>query len=168
MEAFDEINNELKDIAPLLSSLPRQNAFIVEDSYFDKLPTMVMNRIHTHKKKSWIDISWIFQPRWAMATALMAICIVAGSFLLMRYNNRLDKPLPVAQVQKSLVEPITTDNVLDDVDADVMADMIADLGATQKKDIRPKKANNTKATDKKAVEDYILDNVDDNSIIDAL
>jgi hypothetical protein len=162
MEAFDEINKELKDIAPFLSSLPRQNAFRVEESYFDALPTRVMERVHARKKRYFINISWIFEPRWAMATAVFAVLLIAGSFLLNRYNNRLDKPMPVAQVQKLLVEPVTNDNVLDDVDVDVMTDVIADISKT------PKKEKTTRKEDKKALEEYILDNVDDNSIIDEL
>ena len=164
MENQNDINKELESIAPFLSRLPRQEAFKVEDSYFETLPTLVMDRVHASKKKKAIDLSWLLQPRWAVTMAVCFMAVVAGSFFILKQHNT-DKPMPLAKVQQLLVEPLTAENVIDDVDADVLVEAIVaeKKSVPQNDEMKLKKQLN-----KKAIEEYILDNVDASSIIDQL
>jgi hypothetical protein len=162
MEEFDEIKKELDAIAPKLGALPKVNAFKVDDAYFDRLPMVVMDRIHARKPRRGIDLSWLFQPKWTVTMAICFIAVVFGSYLLVK-NINTDKAMPVAEVQKLLVEPITNDNVIDNVDAD---DLVDALARTEKEQIKTKDLK--KSANKKAIEEYILDNVDESAIIDAL
>lgn len=162
MEDFDEIRRELESISPILSGLPRTNAFKVEDDYFDKLPMVVMDHIHARKAKSRLDLSWLLQPKWAVTMAVCMIAVIFGSFLLVR-NINMDKSMPVAEVQRLLDEPVTNENVIDNVDADDMVEVLASNEAEQNNN-----QNLKKSADKKAMEDYILDNIDESAIIDAL
>ena len=45
MDSENEINKELQDIAPHLAKVQRQNSFIVPESYFDQLPSLIENKI---------------------------------------------------------------------------------------------------------------------------
>ena len=162
MEDINEINKELESISPLLSKMPKVNPFKVDEVYFDRLPMEVMDRIHASKPRKIFDLSWLLQPRWAAAMAACMIAIVFGSFLLFK-NINADKPMPVAQVQQLLNQPVDKESVLDNVDTDDMIDAIAnnEKAKTERKQLQ-------KSVDKKAMEEYILDNVDESSITDQL
>jgi hypothetical protein len=163
MEEHDEINKELKEIAPVLSRLPRSVSFSVDEGYFDALPTAVMNRIHSRKKKTGFNLAWLLQPRWAAATAMVLIALVAGSYFLLRQNSIVDQHMSTAQVQKLLVEPLTTENIIDELETDDMTDAIADV-----KQAPAPKIHVIKHDNKKELEELILDNLEDNSTFDEL
>jgi hypothetical protein len=166
MEEFDDIQKELEGIAPMLSKLPRANAFRVDEAYFDTLPTIVMERVHATKKRKWFNLSWLLQPRWAATMAVCIIAVIFGSFLLF-HNINTDKAMPVAEVQKLLIEPVNKENILDNVDADDLEDALAS-NETPHGSYGKKERNLKKPEDKKALENYILDNVDESALIDAL
>jgi len=161
MEEFDEFRNELEGISPVLSRLPRVNSFKVEDNYFEELPMVVMDRIHARKQRRGIDWSWLLQPKWSVAMAVCMIAVIFGSFLLVR-NINTDKPMPVAQVQQLLAEPLSDESVIENVSTDDLVEALANAEST------PTDAQKKKAADKKELENYIIDNVDESSIIDAL
>jgi hypothetical protein len=167
MEEFDDIQKELEGIAPMLSKLPRTNAFRVDEAYFDTLPTIVMERVHATKKRNWFNLSWLLQPRWAATMAVCIIAVIFGSFLLF-HNINTDKAMPVAEVQKLLIEPVNKESILDNVDADALEDALASndlpkVTPTHKKELKLKNA-----ADKKVLENYILDNVDESALIEDL
>jgi len=166
MENNDEIKKELESIAPFLSRLPKQEAFKVEDNYFETLPMFVMDRILDKKKKKVIDLTWLLQPHWAVTMAVCFLAVVAGSFFLLR-QSAVDKPMAAVTVQHLLKEKITTETVIDDVDADILVEAVVSERksepASQKNEMKTKKQVN-----KKALEEYILNNVDASSIIDQL
>lgn len=158
--------NELEQIAPELSKLFKVNILKVDDQYFDILPAIVMNRIHEKKsRKLIIDLSWLLQPRWAAMVAVCFFAIIGGGFLIMKQINA-DKPMPLAEVQRLLDEPVSKEAVIDNVEEDVMIDAIVTAPKPMNKD--NKKLNTKKSADKKALEQYILDNVDESSLTDEL
>ena len=166
MEDNNLEKNELEQIAPELSKLLKVNIFKVEDQYFDTLPTIVMNRIHEKKsRKLIIDLSWLLQPRWAVTVAVCFLVVIGGSFLVLKQIN-VDRPMPLAEVQRLLEEPVSKEAVIDNVEEDVMIDAIVTAPKPVNKE--NKKANTKKSADKKALEQYILDNVDESSITDEL
>jgi hypothetical protein len=66
---------ELKNIAPHLSKLPKKDAYTTPDGYFDDLPSMVQDRIVAESNT---NKSRILFPRWTLATMGIAtmVCIV--------------------------------------------------------------------------------------------
>jgi len=166
MEDINFDRNELEQIAPELNKLQKMNVFKVEDQYFEKLPTMVMDRILEKKsRKLIIDLSWLLQPRWAVTVAVCFLAVIGGSFMILREINA-DKPMPLAEVQQLLNEPISREAVMDNVDEDVMIEAIASAPKPESKE--NKNLNTKKSADKKALEQYILDNVDESSLTDEL
>ena len=116
MEDINFDRNELGQIAPELSKLQKMNVFKVEDQYFEKLPTMVMDRIFEKKsRKLIIDLSWLLQPRWAVTMAVCFLAVIGGSFMILKEINA-DKPMPLAEIQQLLNEPISREAVMDNVD----------------------------------------------------
>jgi hypothetical protein len=165
MEDKNINNNELEQIAPKLSKLLKVNVFKVEDQYFDKLPTMVMDKIHEKKsRKLIIDLSWLLQPKWAVTVAVCFLAVIGGSFLIINEINA-NKPMPLAEVQQLLNEPVSKDAIIDNVDEDVIIDAVV---TSPKPAGKVKKLNTKKSVDKKALEQYILDNVDESSLTDEL
>ncbi len=165
MKDEDEFLKELEQIAPELSKLQKVNAFKVEEQYFDSFPMAIMNKIQEKKSKRFvIDLSWLLQPRWAIAASFCFIALIAGSFIFF-HRITADKPMPIAEVQKLLNEPVTREAVLDNVDADIMIETIT---AKAKSTNTKVKVNSKKSADKKALEEYIIDNADDSSITDDL
>ena len=166
MEDINFDRNELGQIAPELSKLQKMNVFKVEDQYFEKLPTMVMDRIFEKKsRKLIIDLSWLLQPRWAVTMAVCFLAVIGGSFMILKEINA-DKPMPLAEIQQLLNEPISREAVMDNVDEDVMIEAIASAPKSESKE--NKNLNTKKSADKKALEQYILDNVDESSLTDEL
>ena len=163
MEDINKEKNELEQIAPELSKLLKMNVFKVDDQYFETLPTMVMNKVHEKKSgKLIIDLSWLLQPKWAVTVAVCFIFVIGGSILLLKQVSA-DKPMSLAEVQQLLNEPVSREAVIDNIDEDVLIDAVA---ATPKP--VNKKLNTKKSLDKKALEQYILDNVDESSLTDEL
>jgi|GEM_PF-5068215 len=163
MSGIDEIKNELEQVAPELGRLHKVNIFKVDDQYFETLPTAIMNKVHEKKsRKLMIDLSWLLQPKWAVTAAVCFIFVIGGSILLLRQVNT-EKPMPVAEVQQLLNEPVSRETVIDNMDEDVLIDAVA----AAPKPIN-KKLNTKKSSDKKALEQYILDNIDESSLTDEL
>ena len=163
MKDEDEYINELEQIAPELSKLQKMNILRVDDQYFDAFPTLMMHKINNKPARRFvIDLSWLLQPRWAVMVSICFMAIIWGGIFI--YNHAVaDKPMPIAEVQKLLNEPVTKEAVLDNVDADIMIETIA-----AKAKSAPHKTDSKKSADKKALQEYIIDNADDTSINDDL
>ena len=65
---------ELKNIAPHLSKLPKKDAYTTPDGYFDELPSLVQERIFAQTNRK----SRGFSCRWTIATIGIAslVCIL--------------------------------------------------------------------------------------------
>lgn len=68
---------ELKNIAPNLHKLPKQDAFVAPDNYFDELPGVIQDRILSQKKHS------VFQ--WTLPTLKFAIPVAGVIVVAMMY-----------------------------------------------------------------------------------
>jgi hypothetical protein len=65
---------ELKNIAPHLSKLPKKDGYTTPDGYFDELPSLVQERIFAQTNRK----SRGFSSRWTIATIGIAslVCIL--------------------------------------------------------------------------------------------
>ncbi len=104
MKSKKEIREELEELSPFLSKLKEEgDGFKVPNNYFKTLPDEVLKKAGIQSVKevipqtpqiTWIDefiisIQSLFQPRYAMAFASVAILIVAGLLLLNDKNTDL-------------------------------------------------------------------------------
>lgn len=65
---------ELKNIAPHLSQLPKKDAFTAPEGYFDDLPSMIQDRVIAQSKTK----SRVLSPKWAFGSFGLAavLCLV--------------------------------------------------------------------------------------------
>lgn len=99
---------ELKDTAPILSSIPKYNPFEVPAGYFDELPTLIQERCNATKQQS-NPLEWLFvflRPRFAVP----ALSVLLIAFLAIRYYG--DNQLPADQ----LAEEISFEEQLQTID----------------------------------------------------
>jgi len=93
MKNNNELNKELEHLSPLLSKQKgKPEGYGVPKDYFKSLPDMVMGQVAEKTaaaapahSPSWLDnlaATWqsLFQPRYALAFASVAILIVAGIY----------------------------------------------------------------------------------------
>ncbi len=164
MKVEDDYLTELGEIAPTLGKIEKVNVFKVDEAYFDALPAMVMDKIqHKQSKRFSVNLDWLLQPRRLAYAAVCLMFLVAGSLFIVKKINT-DKPMPVAEVQRLLNEPVSKEAVLDNVDEGIMIEAIASAPKVNDKKMKDFKSS----SDKKALEEYILDNVDESSLIDDL
>ena len=69
---------ELKNIAPHLSQLPKNEAFTAPEGYFDDLPSIIQDRVIAHTKTK----SRNFSPVWVFSTlgvaAVLCVMFIIG------------------------------------------------------------------------------------------
>jgi hypothetical protein len=65
---------ELKNIAPRLSQLPKKDAFSAPEGYFDDLPSLIQDRVIAESKGK----SRVFSPAWTFGSLGLAavLCLV--------------------------------------------------------------------------------------------
>ena len=73
---------ELKKLAPTLSSLKKENHFSVPQNYFDEFPMKIKSRIdeQANASKSF-SLSWLFNYKVLAPTGTCVVLILAGLFL---------------------------------------------------------------------------------------
>ena len=65
---------ELKNIAPYLSQLPKKDVFTAPEGYFDDLPSIIQDRVIAHTKTK----SRNFSPVWVFSTlgVVSVLCVL--------------------------------------------------------------------------------------------
>lgn len=148
---FDNEKEEMKDIAPHLSSLPKKNAFTVPENYFEKLTINISDKVHTEKHKTWWQVVFetLVQPKLAIAS--VALCLLVGGYM---YNQKQNVVIAPLEMTATNISNLSDDEILSQVDETVLADVMDD--------------NSTDASANDEV-DYLIDNHTDlNSIINEL
>ena len=97
MKRTDEIRDELKDIAPLLSEMDKKEVFKVPKDYFEALPDKILDQVRTETSSrpqkaadpvpGWIrqlaamfDI--LLQPKYALSLASIGLLILAAVYIV--------------------------------------------------------------------------------------
>ena len=79
----DEIYNELKDQAPLLSSREKKHLFDTPENYFEQLPSAIQQKIKQTETNTFKTLfSKLLKPQFAIG---LSVILLAGSFYL--YNQ---------------------------------------------------------------------------------
>ena len=142
---------ELKDVAPLLSSLVKRNAFTAPENYFEKLTVSISDKVHAQKHKAWWQVVFetLAQPKFAITS--IALFLLVGGYIYNQKQNVATAPLEMTAYN---INNLSDDEILSQVDETVLADVMDD------------NANDASANDEV---DYLIENHTDlNSIINEL
>lgn len=74
----DDINKELRDLAPGLEKLKGDNPFQVPDHYFETLPENISNRIHSTSASTRGAFGFLSLPRLAIITTSILLFAFIG------------------------------------------------------------------------------------------
>jgi len=147
--------DDLKNIAPNLASIKKENSFNAPDGYFNEFPLKIQNRINKNKKESGLEWFWIFtkKPIFAVSFSLVvAILIALPVIFLLNQKQNTNKQLAYQNIEMSELEyfDISEMNLVEALSTEELEDMsILD--------------NN-----KDDVDMYILENVDYSTLLDEL
>lgn len=143
---------EIKTLAPILSSIPKYNPFEAPAFYFDELPTVVQERCMESKSDTSV-IEWfilLIKPRFAIPVLAIVLIAVAGIHFMDK-----NAVLP----QSTIVEELTIEEHLYTIDeATIIEKLTAD--ATLE--------NGTVSEDDNSIQDYLIDHDIDESNLNEL
>ena len=157
MNTNKDIQEELTELAPFLSKIPKQQPneqFAVPSDYFDKLSSAIFEQTidkeetviiqEAEPQPSWLDqIIWtlqaLLQPKYAIAFATVLLLAVTGVFLLQPASNADD--LTLAEIDTYIEENI------DQFDEDLLVEFV------------PTDTETTLDMEASELEEYIEDNI---------
>lgn len=132
---------ELKDIAPILNQLPKKDCFQVSENYFDELPGLIQERVHLKAQTPW---------KTALKYALPLFLVVISVIYFSQKNT--DKSIQISK--QEAVDYI--DNQMDiDFDETLLAEEISVQTVEQ-------------ITETSVLEDYLLDEADEELLIEEI
>ncbi|MCE3278551.1 MAG: hypothetical protein K0S44_742 [Bacteroidetes bacterium] len=134
-----EIHEELKNEAPLLSSIPKYNPFITPKGYFDELPSSVQEKcLITTSGYSFFEIlKLIFRPNFAIPVVL----VIVLAFTAIRYIDN-------DPIEKVVAQELNIDDHLLNIDESVIIEALASA-STKEMEMDP---------ENELIKDYLLDN----------
>ena len=121
MENSENILNEIKEIAPTLSKIKKENAFYASDQYFEELSENIQQKISGEKKTINL-LSYFQKPQFAIAASLIVIlCISVFYFNQSKTNKTL------AQNNTIYWDEILNENstVVDRIDENLLVEVLA-------------------------------------------
>ncbi len=122
---------ELKNIAPHLSQLPKKDAFTAPEGYFDDLPSMIQDRVIAQSKTK----SRVFSPAWTFGSLGLAAVLCLIFFL----GQSPDETV----VSQQEVTAYVSDNIDQEFDETLLAEELS----TSDKEVTTSETN---------LEEYIL------------
>ena len=132
---------ELKDIAPVLNQLPKKDSFQIPENYFDELPGLIQDRVRVKTQTR-----WNYVLKYALPFVLLIVSI--GYFT----QKNTEKSIQISKQEAA--EYI--DNQMDiDFDETLLAEEISVQTVEQH-------------TETSAVEDYLLDEADEELLIEEI
>ncbi len=144
-------NNELKNIAPNLSNIKKENPFSVPDNYFDEFPSKIQNEISEKEKLPYLKrFLQVLKPNLSLAASITIFALIAviavKSFVKdsNTYNNNIADDSEIADIE------------MFDIDDNTIIDIIVEETET----------NNDDEIFDDEILDYLAYNTDYNTIID--
>lgn len=82
--------DDLKNIAPKLSKIKKENPFSVPDNYFNELPMQIQERVR-QKRVFYpaVLIELLKKPAYALSFSLLLLLIIIIPFTISTYNSKL-------------------------------------------------------------------------------
>jgi hypothetical protein len=137
MQHSDKLSDEIKEMAPFLSSIKKDNPFHTSDLYFDELSSKIQQKI-TEQKTPKVTVTLfnlIQKPQFAIAATFLVILTVS---LVYFYQNNTNKAL--AQTNTIYWDEILNENnsLVDKIDETLLVEVLSNE-ATAK--VNPEKNN---------------------------
>jgi hypothetical protein len=132
--------DEIQEMAPLLSAIPKYSPFEIPAGYFDELPTLIQERVLGSKKGA--SFEWLisfFKPRFAFPALATILLLVAG----ITYMNKTTK-LPDTE----LAEELSLEERLYEIDESTLIESLTAENIIE----------NTATRDENSIENYLIDN----------
>ena len=123
---------ELKNIAPYLSQLPKKDVFTAPEGYFDDLPSIIQDRVIAHTKTK----SRNFAPVWIFSTLGVASVLCVLFFLS-------KSPEETTSITKQEASAYVNENLEQEFDETLLADELIT-------------SDNKTLTSEENLEEYIL------------
>jgi hypothetical protein len=143
MENQNDLLKELENISPELAKVSKKDAFSIPDGYFETLPDVISERIHSGNLKGKVVKGHFFGSRFLKWAAASIIILLLGSgYYYFAWNSFYDNA------------KVTEIYVLENVDEEIMTEFVADI---------PSKSKN-----KHEAIDNSLDNIDEEILMDEL
>ncbi len=137
MNNNNDIREELEGLSPFLSKQKnRPEGFEIPKDYFKSLPNMVMDKvkekpvIYQEPSSNWVDeiitmLQGLFQPRYAVAIASVAILLVAGIYFTADSENPAPLTALLSEVPDEALDNYISENI-DDFDVALFEEHIDD------------------------------------------
>lgn len=141
MKNKDEIRDELKDLSPFLwEQKAKPEGYDVPKDFFKSLPDEVLSKLNerpqvaAEKKEDWLEqiiqsIQYLFQPRYAMAYASVALLLVAGFYFINNVENPGNQPMAAAELLTDMPDDVLDNYIseyIDEFDETILAEQVAD------------------------------------------
>jgi hypothetical protein len=139
-------NDELKEM-PQLQKMQGHEPFSAPEGYFEKLSSSIQGRIASENKSKTIKV---FQPQWLIAFVIVGM-IGSGIYLRFAANEQTK----VEQVAEITCDDLIESGYYTEIDEALLADAVP--------------ANQDAVQDSTAeIEEYILNNTDESTLINSL
>ncbi|MBN4065724.1 hypothetical protein JYT51_00150 [Candidatus Amoebophilus asiaticus] len=166
MEEEKNILEEIQEIAPNLARIKRENHFKVPEQYFEKLPHIIQAKCVEQEKAGTIDIwqllaQYLLQPKYAIAVSLFAIALIFGlyKYLPNSQDQIVAGEMTFQDLSNKEVSAFISDNI-QDYDEDLLAEAFIQADAA--------KGTSTDDELEEELENYILENVDEDLLMEDL
>lgn len=157
-EKSSHIQEELKEIAPMLSSINKQTKN-APTFYFENMQQRVLNEISITKQGAtslpdkWLNILLqIFQPKYALPAIIIAFLFAMATILHLPKNNFTEAPNEVALNNEAISNFLTEE----DISLDIISSNLNDSEVSK---LTLLFTANT--IQKNNIKDYILDDLDE-------
>ena len=132
---------ELKDIAPILNQLPKKDSFQIPENYFDELPGLIQDRVRVKAQTR-----WNYVLKYALPFVLLIVSI--GYFT----QNKTDETVQISKKEAA-------DYIDNQMDIDFDETLLAEEISAQTVELH---------TETSAVEDYLLEEADEELLIEEI
>ncbi len=123
MENPENILHEIKEMAPTLSKIKKENAFYASDQYFEELSGKIQQKISEKKKtgKTIHLISYFQKPQFAIAASLIVIISIS-----IFYFNKSKTDKSIAQNNTIYWDEILNENntIVDKIDENLLVEVL--------------------------------------------
>lgn len=161
MENNNHIREEIENLAPNLSKLEPRKDFIVPENYFYSLSDQIQKKLAIKENKRFSFVFEILHSMFFRYSVGFLVVLMIG-FSAYYYSRSVHK---AKEVQNTV---LTEDYVLDNIETDEMVEYVSDkMTATRHHDNLRKGEKNQRLT-KDEIEDNLLENIDESTIIEEL
>lgn len=156
MEEKENIKKELEEIAPELLKFKKHAPFSVYENYFEEFPTEIQKKVTANKPA--VTLKQLPRMIWIPIAATLILFIGYGVLMFESYQKEHTETVSLIENTHPENNELNVALILDQVDID--EDLL--IAEVQKKD------QNASAKTQEGLEQFVVDNYDENSLLDNL